>query len=396
MPVQVPTTQEVTDNIVAQLESALSQTIPLLPKAFVRVLAKALSGVTVQLYRLGGFNNLSLFIRYASDQETEVLGRRLIPLHEWGEMVGVGKPKSATAAQLTVTVAVTQQTGELKAFTRLLRAETGVLYSVVAPVPLNAATVPAQIVAVAGPDDADGSGTIGNLQVGDQLTFANPPPNVGTTVTVASVDELAVDAEPTEVYRARVLRRSQRKPQGGAYADYQLWSEEVVGVVHAYPYTADTPGEVDVYVEVDTSLEPDGIPDAGKLAEVLDSIELDEEGLPTRRPANAAVNVLPIVRTGFEIEVAGLDPNTTENQIAIDAAVDEHLRSREPFIVGLSTLPRTDRVTNAAVAGVVDAAVSALGAVVVSVQLKEGGGGATNGRTLARGEKAKLFASSYI
>ena len=51
MSLSTPTTQEVGDNIIAQLEASLNQSIPLLPKAFVRVLAKALAGVFILLYK---------------------------------------------------------------------------------------------------------------------------------------------------------------------------------------------------------------------------------------------------------------------------------------------------------------------------------------------------------
>jgi uncharacterized phage protein gp47/JayE len=187
------------------------------------------------------------------------------------------------------------------------------------------------------------------------------------------------------------MRRFQGKPQGGAYADYQQWSEEVEGIRTVYPYTGD-PGEVDVYVEATeaSSGSADGIPTTAQLAAVLASIEMDDSGLASRRPANAAVNVLPITRTSFDVQVLGLEAADEPGAVAaITQSADEYLRTSEPFIVGLSVLPRTDRITQAAVAGVVSEAASSVGASITSVTLLLSGAPIV-AYTLRDGEKAKL------
>ena len=51
MSLDTTTTKEISDNIIAQLESTLNQTIPGLPKSFYRVLSKALSGVFILLWK---------------------------------------------------------------------------------------------------------------------------------------------------------------------------------------------------------------------------------------------------------------------------------------------------------------------------------------------------------
>jgi hypothetical protein len=190
-----------------------------------------------------------------------------------------------------------------------------------------------------------------------------------------------------------VLRRFQRRPQGGAYADYQQWGTEVEGIRNVFPYTG-APGEVDVYVEATSG--PDGIPSSPQLDAVEESINFDPDespsptGLANRRPANAAVNVLPISRTSFDVDISGFeatDPPTVLE--AIEEGVDEFLRAREPFIVGLSTLPRLDRVTQGAVAGVVNEIAEANGASVAAVTLLRDGITVVQ-YTLAHGELAKL------
>jgi uncharacterized phage protein gp47/JayE len=384
-----PTTAELSTTIVSQIEGSIGESVPLLPKSFIRVLAKVLAGVVILVYRYAGFSLLQMFVATASTQETVVNGRTIIPLVEWGRLVGAGDRERATRAELNVTVTVTSQTGSLPAGTQLLHSSSGVLYTATAPVALDAATVTLRVRAASQSGGGDGTGDVGNRAPGDTLTFANPLSNVARDAVVASVAEQGADAEDWEVYRARVTRRFQRRPQGGAYADYEAWSTEVAGIVAAYPYTGD-PGEVDVYVEatVESSGSPDGIPTSPQLAAVAASIDLDEAGLPTRRPANAAVNVLPITRTPFDVTITGLiADDVPATQTAIVDAIGEYLRSREPYIVGLSLLPRRDRVTLASVSGVADEAASALGATFTSAVV-EISSVPTPNYTLGNGEKA--------
>lgn len=389
-----PTTQQVSTNIIAQLEAAISQTIPLLPKAFSRVLAKVLAGVFIVLYKYAGFSLLQQFVRFASFEETEVNGVLIRPLVEWGRLIGVGDPNAATQAELTVEVTVLSQVGSLAGGSQLLYAPSGVVYQTVAAVPLDAATI--SVTARASSDQAggDGSGEIGNLEAEQVLQFASPIPNVATNATVTGSTVTGAEAETEEAYRARVLRRFQRRPQGGAYADYQAWGEDVEGIAAVFPYTGNNPGEVDVYVEAVAG--PDGIPTTPQLEAVAEAIQFDpnEPPAPTgkanRRPANAAVNVLAITRTGFDVDITGFTA-TDESAVldAIELGLDEFLRSRAPFIVGLSTLPRLDRVTQGAVAGVIQDIAEANAASVSGVTLLRAGVEIIE-YTLARGELAKL------
>jgi uncharacterized phage protein gp47/JayE len=393
MSLQTPTVQEISDNIVAQLEAALSQTVPLLPKAFTRVLASALGAVFVLIYKYAGFSLLQYFVATASFQDTEINGKTVNPLTEWGRLIGVGDPTDATRAELTADVTVLTQTGTLPAGSQLVRTETGVIYLTLSAVNLDAAVKTVTIRASSDQDGNGGAGAIGNLNPGDIVSFANPLPNVATDAVIVSQTVTGADGESEEVYRQRIIDRFRQQPQGGAYADYKLWSEEVEGILSAFPYTSDCPGEVDVYVEATeaSSGSADGIPTAAQLQAVADSIELDDNGLPSRRPANALVNVFPITRTAFDVTVSGLTAdNVSEAEAAITEAIDDYLRSREPFIVGLSRLPRADRITESAVGGVADEAASALGATITTVSLS------SPAFTLDDGEKAKLGTISFI
>lgn len=386
-----PSTQEVSDNIVAQLEASLAQTVPFLAKSFTRVIAKAFAGVFLIIYKYAGFSLLQMFVAHATDKPTMVNGKTIRPLVEWGRLVGVGDPIGATRAELTVSVPVQNQSGDLAAGSQLVRSASGVIYQVIAPVPLDAPTIAATIRASSDQAGGGGEGVIGNLSPGDVLEFANPLPNVAREVTVTAVAVTGANAESISAYRARIIRRFQRRPQGGAYADYQSWAEEVAGIANAYPY-AGPPGEVHVYVEAtqESSGSPDGIPTTAQLDAVRASIAFEADGRATRRPIGAAVTVLPITRVAFDVEIVGLEPDNSAMRDALELGLSEHLRSREPFIVGLSVLPREDRITQAALSGIADTIVNAEGGTITRLELLPG-----PAYTLGPGEKAKLGTPTY-
>src|SRR5690606_24072243 len=120
----------------------------------------------------------------------------------------------------------------------------------------------------------------------------------------------------------------------------------------------------------------------------------DEAGLASRRPVNAAVNVYPITRQSFDVVLGGLDASEVDGGepavlAAIEEGVDDWLRGREPFLVGLTPLPRQDRITQGAIAGVVMGIAEAEGATVATVTVKRNSLEITEYQ-LGHGEKAKL------
>jgi uncharacterized phage protein gp47/JayE len=398
MSLQTPTTQEIRDNIVAQLEASLNTTFALLPKAFVRVLAGVLAGVFILLYKYAGFIFLQLFVRHASTQETTIGTRTFIPLEEWGVLSGVGRRRAATSAEHIVQVAVDTQTGALPVGTQVVNQATQIVYTSVAAVPLDAPTVELHVRAVSDSAGGTGAGVIGNVEAGTVLQFVSPLKNVQRDVVVLSTVVQGADAESWELYRARVTDRFQAPPQGGAYADYRIWGSEVEGIANVYPYTSECPSQVEVYVEatVASSGSPDGIPTAAQLAAVSNSIELGPDGIASRRPANALVLVLPITRQSFDVEIVGLEaPDLSVTRAAITDALTTYFLAQEPYIPGLSVPPRNDRVTATAVGGVVADIVQSQGGVFVSLLVRQSGA-LIEAYALDIGEKAKLGIVSFV
>lgn len=398
MSLQTPTTKEINDNLISQIQTSLNQTIPLLPKSFIRVLAKALSGVFILLYKYGGFIFLQMFIKTASSVDTTVNGITVNPLIEWGRLVGVGDPTEATNAELLVDIIVDNQIGSLSSGTQLIGAINGVTYITIGSTDLNAPTVQATIKAVSDQQDGGGAGVIGNLETNDIVSFANPLANVQRDTTVVSQSVTGANAEDVEVYRQRVIDRFQKPPQGGAYSDYELWGEETEGIVNVYPYTSDCPGQVDVYVEAtpESSGNPDGIPTTAQLEATLASINLNENGLASRRPANALANTFPITRVVIDVRVIGLNAeDLAKVKEDIELALTEYLLSREPYIEGLSIPPRRDRITKASVGGTVNDIVNANDGFFTNLFLTKDGFD-TSLYTLGIGEKAKIGTVTYL
>ena len=398
MALQTPTTAELSANIIAQLEATLNQTIPLLPKSFLRVLAKALAGVVIILYKYSGFIFLQMFVSTATIEETEINGAVISPLKEWGRLIGIGDPVAATSAELLIDITVENQTGSLPSGSQLLNADNGVTYITIGAVLLDAPTVQATIRAVSDQTGGGGAGAIGNLQPGDIVSFANPLPNVARDAVVDSQVVTAANAEATDAYRQRIIDRWQKRPQGGAYADYEAWGEEVAGILNVYPYTG-APGEVDCYAEatVASSGSDDGIPTPAQLQAVLDSIILDENGLASRRPANAFPNVFAITRVAFDTTVSGLSvDNLAQVQTDVEAAIVSFYLGAEPFIDGLTIPPRKDRITQSALIGLVYDIVAAADGTFDTVTFNRTGvGGGTDIYILQEGEKAKSQTVSF-
>ena len=399
MALSVPSTQTVSDQIIAAIESELGKSISLLPKSFTRVLSKALAGMWTITYKYTAWTHLQKYVAYASFGETEVNGRKLTPLVEWGRLIGVGDPVAATNAQLTVSFGVLNtDSSTLPAGTQLVHPSSGVIYITMADVTLDADPKTVNVLAASDTDNHGGAGVIGNRNVGagetgDKLEWASPIAQLdsdgGAHCTVAVVT--AADAETEDAYRARVVERFAGRAEGGAYSDYAIWALEVNGIINAYVYRGQRDsGAVDVYVEASVaSSDEDGIPTDAQRQAVEDSIESDSGGLATRRPVSTWVSVYKISRQAYDVTVNGLTPEDDATKTAIDQALDDYFRGREPFILGLSKLPRLDRVTEAAVSGVVDETAAAFGATVTSVTVALNGQTIT-ADTLGDGQKAKL------
>lgn len=386
-------TAELLESISAQLGASGG-----VAKTFLRTLARTIAATYTLLYKYIGFGTLQGFVKFASAEPTLINGRLLTPLHEWGELVGAGLPSPATQAELILAVTVDSTGGSIPSGTQLVHTATGVSYLTTTVVLLDAPTVSIRARAAGDQAGGNGSGSVGNVAVGRVLSFTNPLPNVQRDCVVTGQSVVGSDAEDPEVYRQRVINFFRQRPQGGALSDYRQWAEEPAGIDRAYPYTSGTaPGQVDVYVRasVSSSGDPDGVPSPAQLEEVQKSIEADAGGLASRRPVGVLVSVKPISIVEFTLQVHGLTaPDLVSTQLAISQAATSFFKSLEPYISGLDSPPRRDRITSANVAGVVSRVVGDNGGVFIGVTVITSSIPVVT-YTLAPGQIPKLTGVSY-
>ncbi|MBP7735960.1 MAG: baseplate J/gp47 family protein [Spirochaetes bacterium] len=369
-----PTLQEIQTNIIADIESELGQSIPLLAKAVFRILSYALAGAWIILYKYGTYQFNQRFPQLASDYYLEILG--------W--IKGITRtPASTWAGQLSAIS--TTGTGQLKAGTQLINNNTGVVYTVDTAVALTIGTISFSATATS-------SGESGSLEVGEVIYFVSPLGGVNQEATVTAVTTQGDDKENIEDYRERVISAYHRAPQGGALTDYRAWAIEAPHIVSAYPYPATTPGIVDVYIEADD--QTDGIPTSAEIAAALECITYDPiTGLQTRRPVTAEVNVLAITRSAANVTITGLSPDSPSIREAIAAALSQQLLLKEPYIQGLSA-ERLNTITVAELISVAQTAVQAYSAIFTNMTFQVSGT-TYSLYTLTVGEKIKLGIVAY-
>lgn len=384
-----PTTKEISSRILSKLETTFGQS---LPKSFTRVLSTVLGGVFVILYKYGGFIALQMFVSTASAKDSNFNGKTINPLREWGRLIGAGDPNLASNA-VVLTRVIVEKPGEiLPAGTQLVNSVSGVTYITQDDITLVEGAQDIEVLAASDTSGNSGAGRAGNLNAGEVLAFANPLGSVARYTTVVRTLKEGADAEEIETYRARVVSRFQLRAQGGAMVDYKIWGESVLGVSKIYPYSSNLPGQIDIYVDV-----LEGTASPAILDQVKSAVEYEaSNGLAQNRPLNALVNYLPMNFLEFKVKITGL---SVEGQLAVKAeiksALEHYFNIRAPYIVGLSTDSRADRVTAAAASGVVDDVVNKAGGIFNDMQLFKGDT-AISFYMLGIGEKAKLLSVEYI
>lgn len=398
MTVEARSISQIESTIKADIGARLGQAVPLLPKAFTNVIAKVFAAIFVVLYKYLSFGILQIFVRHASAAPTGLNGKMVIPLYEWGQLLGEGLPLGGQRAEHTTSLAVLTTGGTLPQGTVFLRKVTGVLYESTAPVALSSSSVVVTVRAYSDQVDRAGFGSLGNLVAGDELELANAPAAVSSRATVIGRTVDGADPEDVETsYRDRVVFAIARPKQGGAESDYLSWARQVPGILGAWPYRGTTPNRVTIYVlaTAESSGSADGVPTGPQLTAVANSIQFDGEGLRKRRPMSSLVTVLGITRHGLTVRVAGLDaPDMPATQTAIQAACDQYLRQRRPWISGLDVLPVRHQASRAGLGGVVQSVVAANKGTFQSIRLFDGPT-ELDVYTLAPGELCKLTAITW-
>jgi hypothetical protein len=189
-------------------------------------------------------------------------------------------------------------------------------------------------------------GTEARLVVGNTLTATSPIAEVDSIATVTAELVAPSAEEDIEDYRTKVLNSFRIEAQGGASADYRLWSQDAQGVKETYPFAKS--GEVNavnVYVEatVADSTDGHGTPGTSILDDVEEVIERSPDiTLPLldrgRRPTNVIVNVLPVAPKEIDIEILGFVGLNATIESLILASITDLIDSVRPFVSAIDAI----------------------------------------------------------
>lgn len=385
------TIEDVNSLIISGLETELNTKFRLLPKAFIRVLAKILSAVFISLYRQQAWIFLQMFVATASFDEVEILGRKIRPLVLWGDLVGIGEPGSATQCTAVIKVKATAINTYLMQGTQFLNPATGKIYLTMENVLLRNVENEVKV-------KCSESGSVGNLAVGDELMTTSPLSNIDKIAKCTEVTLEAVDEEDEETYRSRVIARWRVQPQGGALSDYRKWASEVPGVLQTYIYKDDySPAGVLIYVVANNETR---LPSSDLLVQVGETCSYDPETGMGRKPIGAILdpenngtykNIRACSVLDFDVYVNGYSgAELSSFSSAVKADVEAYLLQREPFVRGLSIdNERTDRISAVNISGITNDIAEGYNGFFDSITLKKGDE-AIESYTLDKGELAKL------
>jgi len=389
MSIELPTTQQIIDQNIANLEARLNQSTPAAERSFNRVLAAMEGMAYTSLYKYAADRILAALAQTARGADLDLLG---------GEY---DTPRQqATAAVLTISLTGTNGT-QIPAGTVFIGDSNGELYTNQALGEIADGTVTLTI-------RAQIPGVSGNLNDGETLTLQSQIAGATGVPTVASTVTTGADEESDDAYRARVLDAQRSQGGGGNSADYRNWGQEVAGVARCYPYSGPPSGDSHppmrtVYVECDPSIQADGIAPSGLLDQVREALTTDPDTGLARQPlglTDGTLYVQAITRTPIYVQITGLivpSGQTAQCKAAIEAALAAYFLSITPFISGLDpTFSRNDSITNLSVGKIVQSVLTAYGASASNIGFGLSADSFQSVYTMSAGEKAKLGAVSYV
>ena len=179
------------------------------------------------------------------------------------------------------------------------------------------------------------------LEVTNQLTATAPIILVDSIVEVTSETDEPQSAENIEEYRNKTLEAFRLEAQGGAGADYRLWSLDVQGILQTYPYAVSGfASEVNLFVEatIIDSIDGKGTPTAGILLDAETNIEVPTVDLPARKPLTVIVNYLPVTPLDIDIEITGFVGITVDIETLIFNTIKDYLLNLRPFVSSIDVL----------------------------------------------------------
>jgi uncharacterized phage protein gp47/JayE len=162
-------------------------------------------------------------------------------------------------------------------------------------------------------------GSSSNLESGTTLSFISGIAGVDGSVIVVELLG-GTDAETDDELRARVLRRIQQPPMGGAAYDYEAWALAVPGVTRAW-----TDSEMGIGTVTTRFMMDDLRADVGGFP--LDSdIAMVDAYIDTKKPVSVKDSfVLSPIPYPIDFNIVGLNPDTPSVQAAIEENIQQML-----------------------------------------------------------------------
>lgn len=346
----IPSIKEIRNRIISDIEGTINQTIPGLPKAFIRILAGAIAGVVYLLYQAILWVYKQIF-----PQTAEFFSLQLL-----GFIVNVNVISEVSAIIICDVPGVTGQ-----------NCNAGIVFTGSNSIQYRV-QVTVLIVGGVAPDVEMRSltgGDVGNLADGEILNISATDLALDGTATVTSTDTSGADRESDESYRTRVISRYKKRATGGSAADYNNWGLETPNFIWVGPFNDETiTNRINVYGKVDN--QTDGIPTSSQLLELLSYLKFDPvTGKAYRRPINDEIITLPITTAEFTVMVSIKD-GTPDIKSQITVAVKNYITTLEPYIEGISDI-RKDTLTKSNVSNVASDIAEVGGAIIIDVEITE-------------------------
>jgi uncharacterized phage protein gp47/JayE len=337
--IRIPTLSELYNQIVADFESELGESIPLFGKSFLRATAAVQAAKLWINYKINAFVQKNSWVDTA---DPESMGGSL---ERFGRVKLNRNPYPATAGQYVVTV--TGSIGAIIPTRTIFKSNDNALnagklfildnqYTLVAvsdSITLRALEI----------------GIDSRLNIGNQLTSTTPISLVNSLAVVSSEAVEPFSSEDIEVYRRKIIESFQLEPQGGSSSDYRLWANEVQGVAQSYPFAVSGQvGQVNLFIEatIEDSTDGQGSASAGLLDDVKDNIELPISGVPARKPVGNIVNYLSVTPLEVNINVAGFQGLTTDIENLILGALTEEIVKIRPFVSAIDIVSKRNDTLN--------------------------------------------------
>lgn len=163
------------------------------------------------------------------------------------------------------------------------------------------------------------------------------------------------------------------------------------------------PGDRSVFVEAETTIDPDGIAPQSLLDDVRDNINIDPltgKARPCLGDTDENLYVQSITRSTLNVEIRDLNVDAdieAEVKADITTAVDNYLRGIAPFIEGLDPpMTRNDLITDLTLSQVIQDVLNPVGGAASGIGLYVNPNDFISSYILGQGELSKLGNINYV